>query len=99
MNSEAVAKEETILRAMKLVLTNVAKDTATQPGMKHPLREQTIQDMRDCLILISAREKELTEAAGRPLTERPRYVDEPKTGPDDEVVVPIHRIERPSRNH
>jgi hypothetical protein len=96
MNSEAPSKEETILRAMKLVLTNVAKDTATQPGMKHPLREQTIQDIRDCLILISAREKELAEAAGRPWTQRPHYVDEPSAA-GDEVVVPLHRVERPPR--
>jgi hypothetical protein len=90
MSEHELSKEERILRAVKLALTNVIKDTATQPGMKHPLKEGTIQDLRHCLVLISERERELAEEAGRPMDMRPRYVDEPQpTGP---VEVPLSRI-------
>jgi hypothetical protein len=75
---EALNKEETILRMLKRVLTDIAKDTSTPPGMKHPLSENTIQGIRDCLALIAAREKELATDAGRPSAARPEFVDEPK---------------------
>ena len=55
--------EERILQAVKLTLANVIKDTATPHGMRHPLSDGTIQDLRQCLALISAREREL--ARGR----------------------------------
>lgn len=71
------SKEEQILQVMRQVLTSVAKDTYTKPGLKHPLSEQTIVDIRSCLQLITAREAELADAAGRPSRMRPRYVDEP----------------------
>jgi len=86
------SKEARILRVMKQVLTSVAKDTATQPGMRHPLSEQTIQDMRLCLLLISERERELAEAEGRASGDRPRFKDEPK--PQGDIVIPISRIGR-----
>ena len=35
------SKEEKILRMLKRVLTDVAKDTSTPPGMKHPDRKST----------------------------------------------------------
>lgn len=85
-------REELILRSVKLVLTQVAKDTATEPGLKHPLSEQTIKDIRDCLALISAREKELVELGGRAMDKRPRFTDEPK--PTGDVVVPIDSIKK-----
>jgi hypothetical protein len=75
---ESGTQEERILRMVKRVLTEIAKDTSTPPGMKHPLSEQTIQGIRDCLSLISARERELAEAAGRPSRVRPEFIDEPK---------------------
>ena len=71
--------EEKILRMLKRVLTDIAKDTSTPPGMKHPLSENTIQSIRECLGLISAREKELAEESGRPSQSRPEFIDEPKT--------------------
>jgi hypothetical protein len=64
---------------IKLVLTDIARDTSTPPGMKHPLSEHTIQGMRECLGLISARERELIEEAGRTNKARPEFVDEPKS--------------------
>lgn len=85
MNEPELTKEERILRMMKNVLTSVAKDTATEPGLKHPLSEHTIQSVRECLAMISAREHELAQEYGRSTSARPRFIDEPKS----EVVVPL----------
>jgi hypothetical protein len=79
MADQELSKEERILRVMKRVLTDVAKDTYTRPGYRHPLSDTTVQGIRDCLSLITAREAELAEAAGRPMNLRPRFVDEPQT--------------------
>ena len=89
----AGSKEFRILRAMKQTLTGVIKDTATQPGLKHPLSDRTIEDIRQCLMLISARERELAEAAGSPMNMRPHYADEPQKS----VVVPIRKIGHPKK--
>jgi hypothetical protein len=78
-------KEEAILLAVKKALTLVVKDTATAPGLKHPLTDDTIRYIRDCLGLISQREQELAETTGRDLTKRPKFTDELQ--PQDEVVV------------
>ncbi|HEX6297228.1 MAG TPA: hypothetical protein VFZ74_11675, partial [Burkholderiales bacterium] len=64
-------------QAMKLTLSGVIRDTATPHGMRHPLSDATIEDLRQCLALISARERELAQAAGRDPSARPRYADEP----------------------
>ena len=88
MSSTPPSKEEEILRMLKKVLTDVAKDTYVRPGLKHPLSDNTIMGIRDCLTLITAREKELAEAAGRPQTMRPRFTDEPQTT----VVVPLSNL-------
>ncbi len=85
MSSDEMTQEERIMRMMKRVLTDVAKDTHAKPGFKHPLSERTVQGIRDCLSLIAARERELAEAAGRPMNMRPRFVDERP----DEVVVKL----------
>lgn len=69
--------EENILRAVKQVLTLVIKDTATAPGLKHPLSDDTIIYMRQCLALISTREQELDSLSGRERKLRPHYTDEP----------------------
>ena len=78
MSDNDFSKEERILQMMRKVLTDVAKDTYTKPGLKHPLSEDTILSIRECLKLISAREAELAESAGRPSEKRPRYIDEPQ---------------------
>ena len=85
MTKDESAKEARILRMVKKVLTDIAKDTYTPPQLKHPLSDQTIKGIRECLALITARETELAEQAGKPLTARPRFVDEPKKS----VVVPL----------
>jgi hypothetical protein len=81
MSEQDLTKEERILAMMKNVLTSVAKDTAPQPGLRHPLSEHTIQGIRECLMLITAREQEL----GRNTNARPHFIDEPKS----EVVVAL----------
>jgi hypothetical protein len=85
MSDDALTKEERILRIMKRVLTGVAKDTYTRPGHRHPLSDETVNDIRNCLSLITARERELNEAAGRSMDHRPRFIDEPQSS----VVVPL----------
>ncbi|MDX1374480.1 MAG: hypothetical protein R3357_02880 [Burkholderiales bacterium] len=77
MSETGLSIEERILRAVKRTLANVVRDTATPHGMRHPLSDATIEDLRQCLALISARERELAAAAGRQTGERPRYADEP----------------------
>ncbi|MFA5530376.1 MAG: hypothetical protein WDA11_06895 [Thiohalomonadaceae bacterium] len=93
---EELSREERILRVMKQVLASVARDTATQPGMRHPLSEQTIDDMRLCLVLISERERELANAAGRSDQARPHFTDERR--PQGDVVVPITSIGRMNKD-
>jgi hypothetical protein len=83
-------KEFRILRAMKIVLTGVVRDTAVPPGHKHPLSDNTIEDIRQCLMLISAREQELLVEAGEEADMVPRFIDEPQ----DTTVVPISKIGR-----
>ena len=85
MTEENLNKEERVLRVMKRVLTNIAKDTYTRPGHRHPLSDDTVNDIRNCLSLITAREAELNEAAGRAMNHRPRFIDEPQSS----VVVPL----------
>jgi len=85
MNEQALTKEERVLAMMKNVLTSIAKDTAPQPGIKHPLSEHTIHGIRECLMMITAREQELAREFGRDTSARPRFIDEPKS----EVVVPL----------
>ena len=88
MSAEKVSQEERILRMVKKVLTDVAKDTHGKPGFRHPLSDTTIQGMRECLALISARERELVEARGKSMDMRPRFTDEPKKT----VVVPLSSL-------
>lgn len=88
MSAEEVSQEERILRMVKKVLTDVAKDTHGKPGLRHPLSDNTIQGMRECLSLIAARERELLEARGKSMDLRPRFTDEPKKT----VVVPLSSL-------
>ncbi|MEJ2346999.1 MAG: segregation and condensation protein A [Gammaproteobacteria bacterium] len=87
MSEDERSKEEVIIRAVKQALTRVIKDTATPPGMIHPLKDDTIRELRECLLLISKREQELAAAAGRSMDMRPRFVDEPRK--QDDVVIPL----------
>lgn len=73
------AKEKRIMVMMRQVLSAVARETVPPPGMKHTLSDNTIQGIRECLSLISAREQELNIDLGETNEQRPRYVDEPQT--------------------
>lgn len=84
-----LTKEQHILVAMRKTLAAVIKDVTPPPGMRHPLSERTIEDVRQCLALISAREKELAEAQGR-AGERPYYADEQRS----EQLIPVAGIGR-----
>jgi hypothetical protein len=88
MSDTDLSMEERILQAVKLTLAGVIKDTATPHGMRHPLSDATIQDLRQCLALISARERELAGAAGKQSEARPRVADEPGR---PEQVIRVHR--------
>ena len=63
---------------MRKVLSSVVREITPEPGMIHPLSEQTMTDVRQAFSLIAAREKEITEEAGMPSLHRPRFTDEPK---------------------
>lgn len=82
-----------VLRAVKQTLTGVVRDTAVPPGMKHPLSDATIENVRQCLMLISAREQELLAEAGESADMRPHFIDEPQTT----TVVSIDKIGRKNK--
>ena len=86
MTEPELTTEERVLRMMKRTLTNIARDTAPEPGLRHPLSEGTIQGIRECLQLITSREQELAKEFGRDTSARPRFIDEAR----DEVVVPLN---------
>jgi len=79
--------ESRILSMVKSVLTQVARDTHTPPGMRHPLSDDTINAIRDCLNLITSREAELNGLDGRVSGANPRFVDEPANPSTAEGVV------------
>ena len=74
--SDISKKERQILLVMRKVLANIIKDTTPDHrSMKHPLSDPTIQQIRECLGLISLRERELADDAGV-LMEKPYFTDE-----------------------
>jgi len=81
------SNEREILQVMRRVLTSVIRDITPAPGQPSPLSEQTTADVRDCLKLISIRERELADVAGAAV-EKPYYVDEPPAT----KVVPVNKI-------
>jgi hypothetical protein len=85
MSEPDLTAEERVLRMVKHVLTSVAKDTATEPGLKHPLSKNTISEIRECLMMVTAREQQLAKEYNRDTSARPRFTDEPKS----EVVVAL----------
>jgi len=92
IEEESISKEETILNAVRKVLTQVIRDTAVRPGMLHPLSSITRDQIRNCFLQITERERELAVLAGRPATARPRFKDEANSV--SETVVPVAAIQR-----
>lgn len=88
------SKERDILMIMRKLLAQIVKDT-TPPSraMKHPLAPNTIEDIRKCLGLISARERELADAAGI-AEERPYFADEKPAA----EVISINKLGKPKKD-
>jgi hypothetical protein len=80
--------EQRLLIAMRRTLAAIVRDLAPAPGMRQPLREETVEDIRRCLALIAARERDLAQTQGRG-GERPHYADEPAA-----AVVPMDQLRR-----
>jgi len=93
MDSET-SKEHQILVTLRKVLSSVVREITPEPGMRHPLSEQTMLDVRQAFALIAAREKEITEAAGMPSQHRPRFTDQPKAT----NVVKLHDIKKSEKD-
>jgi len=74
MSTEELSKEQRILRLMRKTLGNIVKDVTPHSGRTNPLSDDTIQDIKDCFSLISAREKELGEELNYDQS-KPYYVD------------------------
>ncbi|MDA0225645.1 MAG: segregation and condensation protein A [Proteobacteria bacterium] len=87
MSEAGESMELRILAAVRHTLAGVVRDTATPHGMRHPLTDATIEDLRQCLALISARERELAQAAGPVAAARPVFADAP-TG--EAKVIQVH---------
>jgi hypothetical protein len=80
MNTEFHSKEHQILSTLRKVLSSVVRETTPPPGRRHPLTAKTVDDIKHCFMLITAREKEIIDAAGgNNMDKRPRYADAPKT--------------------
>lgn len=88
MTSEYLSKEHQIIATMRKVLSSIIRDTTPPPGRPHPLRESTIEDVKHCFALITARELEIHKDAGKGMDRRPRYADEPKTSHVVDFVKP-----------
>ena len=71
-----LTQEQQVMIAMRKTLSAIIRDVTPPPGMRHPLSAGTIEDVRQCLALIAAREKELAAETGRG-GERPYYADAP----------------------
>ncbi len=70
-------KEKSILRAVRKTLAQVVVDvTPDNSALKSPLKPQTIEDIRMCFGLVSAREREIMELMQRENKERPHFIDE-----------------------
>ena len=88
MSTEYLTKEHQIIATMRKVLSSIIRDTTPPPGLPHPLRESTIEDVKHCFNLITAREQEIHKEAGKSMNMRPRYADEPKKSQVVDFVKP-----------
>ncbi|WP_245536560.1 segregation and condensation protein A [Thiothrix nivea] len=75
--------------AMRKTLAKIIRDlTPSDSALRYPLSDETVEDVKKCFDLISARERELAQAAGIDVRDRPHFVDEPRTT----NVVPIQGL-------
>ena len=90
-----LSKEQKVMRAMRKTLGIIIRETTPQPGMHHPLSGECIEDMRQCLALIAAREREIGEELGLDMNMRPVYRDSIKRS---SKVVPLTSIGRKKKD-
>nr|VFJ88116.1 MAG: hypothetical protein BECKLFY1418B_GA0070995_100913 [Candidatus Kentron sp. LFY]VFK19405.1 MAG: hypothetical protein BECKLFY1418C_GA0070996_105721 [Candidatus Kentron sp. LFY] len=76
MSDNTSTFEERLLQVFRGTLIDIIRDTTTKPGSSHPLSERTREEICHCLDLITARQREMAEAAGRPLDERPVFPEQ-----------------------
>lgn len=91
-----LTKEQKVMRAMRKTLGVIIRETTPQPGMHHPLSGGCIEDMRQCLALIAAREREIAEDLGLDMNMRPVYRDGLKKS---SKVVPLTSIGRKPKSN
>ncbi len=84
MSFNDLSKEQQIMVSLRKVLSNIIKEITPEKGAPYPLSEQTVEDIRMSLALITAREQELADEQGINNLERPYYSDEPSQ------TVPLH---------
>ncbi|MCU7880201.1 MAG: segregation and condensation protein A [Candidatus Thiodiazotropha sp. (ex Lucinoma aequizonata)] len=88
MNQESKKEREIMMVMRKLLTTIVREVTPEHKSLRHPLSDHTIQDIRGCLGLITACEKELADNDGKTAQERPYFTDDPP----ETKIVPISKI-------
>ncbi len=77
---EHFTKEKRVLVAMRKTLSSIVKDvTPSSSALKSPLSDSTIEDIKMCFGLISAREQEIAREAGVELNDKPHFTDEAVT--------------------
>jgi hypothetical protein len=91
-NNAELSKEQQIMRAMRKTLTSVVRDVAPRDGVPSPLSPDTVENIRMCLGLISAREAELAGALGLSRSERPHFSDEPVDAQAMQFVPPAKKL-------
>ncbi len=76
--SKQFTVEKRILLVMRKTLSSIVRDvTPAHRDLQSPLKDSTIEDIKMCFGLISAREREIAEDAGVDIQDRPHFVDEP----------------------
>lgn len=78
--AEELRIEQRVMQAMRKTLGSVVRDTTPEhSGMRHPLSDSTIDDIKHCFALIAAREREIAEQLGATHFAKPLYPDSPRT--------------------
>ncbi|WP_353570418.1 segregation and condensation protein A [Candidatus Albibeggiatoa sp. nov. BB20] len=87
MNTDDLSEERKFMLFLRKTFASVVRETAPRDGVSSPFSEQTIDDIRLSLSLISERERALAAEQGTESQMRPRFVDEPQQSAQ---VVTLH---------
>ncbi|MCV6638229.1 segregation and condensation protein A [Candidatus Albibeggiatoa sp. nov. NOAA] len=93
MNTDDLSTERKFMLLLRKTFASVVRETAPRDGVSSPFSEQTIEDIRLCLSLISERERALAAEDGAESQMRPRFVDEPQ---QTAQVVTLHTRKKES---